>query len=137
MDSSPGTRSFIADCRRLLDRCAAQAAKGDPVETRASLELIFRLLHHIDECHDDVVFFADEGGAWQVGADWAKVFPAWFRCLSQSAEPEEFARLVVEMVDEFEGHDRERHIAAARKLGTAAQRRALDVVVQIKKERRR
>src|SRR5262249_24272214 len=38
----------------------------------------------IDEGHDDIVFFADEGGSWQVGIYWRKVFPPWFRCLSNS-----------------------------------------------------
>jgi hypothetical protein len=137
MDTSPGTRSFIADCRRLLDRCVAEAVKGDRAETRASFETIFGLLRHVDECHDDVVFFADEGGAWEVGVDWAKVFSAWFGCLSRTAEPEEFARLVIEVVDELEHHDRDRHITAAKRLATALQRRALEKVAQLKKRRRR
>jgi hypothetical protein len=58
----------------LLDRCVAEAAKGVPAETRASLESIFNLLRQIDESRDAVVFFAYEDGSWQVGVDWAKVF---------------------------------------------------------------
>lgn len=27
----------------------------------------------------DVIFFADEGGSWQVGVDWERVLPPWFR----------------------------------------------------------
>lgn len=137
MDSSPGTRSFIADCRRLLDRCIAETGKAEPAETRASFEILFALLRHIDQGHDDVVFFADEGGSWQVGVDWTKVFSAWFRCLSRTAAPEDFAQLVVDVVDDFERHDRSRHIATARKLGTAAQRRALEGVAGTKGKRRR
>ena len=82
MDKSAGTRAFIADCKRLLDRCVARASKGDAAETREAIELILGVLRHIDECHDDVVFFADEAGAWQVGATWARVFQ---RCFSVSA----------------------------------------------------
>jgi hypothetical protein len=26
----------------------------------------------------DVIFFADEGGSWQVGVDWERVLPPWF-----------------------------------------------------------
>ena len=39
-----------------------------------------------------MVFFADEGGSWQVGVDWKSVLPADFRCLAETAGPEEFAR---------------------------------------------
>ncbi|HEX8706345.1 MAG TPA: hypothetical protein VF815_46350 [Myxococcaceae bacterium] len=130
METSAGTRAFIADCRRLLDRCVAAAAQGEPAEPRASFELIFALLRYIDECHDDVIFFADEGGSWQVGVDWAKVFPAWFRVLSLTAAPEEFAQAVLKAVDDFAGFDRDTHFATARKLGTADQRRALDSAVK-------
>ena len=125
MDKSTGTRAFIADCNRLLARCVAQAPKGDAAEIREAIELILGVLRRVDECHDDVVFFADEGGAWQVGVDWATVLPAWFTCLSRTTEPEQYARRVMEVVDEFDMHDRREHLAAARRIGTPSQRRAL------------
>jgi hypothetical protein len=125
-ETSTGTRAFIADCRRLLDRCMAHAAKGAPAETRAAFETVFALLQDIDEGHDDIVFFADEGGSWEVGVDWKTVFPAWFRCLSRSADPEVFASAVVATVDALEHSSRNTHFVAARKIGTAAQRKALD-----------
>ena len=74
MEASTGTRAFIAECRRQLDRCVAQASKGEAAETREAFDVIFALLRHIDEGNDDDVFFADEGGSWQVGVDWPKVF---------------------------------------------------------------
>ena len=125
MDKSMGTRGFIADCTRLLDRCVAQASKGDAAETREAIEIILGLLRYIDECHDDIIFFADEGGTWQVGVDWEKVLPAWFACLSRATEPDEYARRVVEVVDEFDKHDREKQLSAARRIGTPSQRKAL------------
>ena len=125
MDTSAGTRTFIADCNRLLARCVAQAPKANAVAVREAIELILDLLRHIDEGHDDVVFFADEGGAWQVGVDWATVLPAWLGCLSRTTEPDEYARRVVEVVDEFDKYDRRKHLAAARRLATASQRKAL------------
>ncbi len=128
MDTSTGTRAFIADCNRLLDRCVNQAPKGNAVEIRAAIELLLGLLRYIDECHDDVIFFADEGGSWQVGVDWARVLPALLLCLSRTTEPDEYARRVVEVVDEFDGHGRGKHLAAARRLGTSAQRKALRMV---------
>ena len=39
------------------------------------MDILFGLLNHIDKGNDSVVFFADEGGSWQVGVDWAKVLP--------------------------------------------------------------
>jgi hypothetical protein len=137
METSAGTRSFIADCRRLLDRCVAGSSKGDPAEARAGFETIFELLRYIDECHDDVVFFADEAGAWQVGVVWAAVFPAWFHCLSRTAEPGEFAQAVVKAVDGFEFFARDKHFATAKKWGTAAQCHALDEAVKAAQGRRR
>ncbi len=57
-----------------------------------------------------IVFFADEAGSWQVGVDWREVLPAWFKCLRQTAEPEEYARSVVGIVR----YDRERYLQKAR-----------------------
>jgi hypothetical protein len=107
----------------------AHATKGAPADTRDAFDTIFALLRYIDDGHDDIVFFADEGGSWQIGVDWRKVFPAWFRCVARSTGAEDFASTVVATVDAFEVHARETFFAAARKIASAAQRRALDVCV--------
>jgi len=117
MDKSAGTRSFTADFSRLLDLCVAAFGEqrssrrphvaGDPVA----------LHRYIDECNDDVVFFADEAGAWQIGVDWRTALPAWFRCLAKTAEPAEYARLVCKAIGEFDPHARVQHLAAARQAG--------------------
>ena len=124
-EKSGGTRAWIAECRRLLDRCVAEAAKGKPAETRDAIETIFGLLRHIDECLDDVIFFADEAGSWQVGVDWRKVLPAWFVCLSRTTDPAEYAGRVIEIVSEFVNYDRDKHLAVARRKASPAQRKAL------------
>src|SRR5438093_5397812 len=62
--------------------------KSNPTEVRQAMDILFGLLNHIDKGDDDVIFFADEGGSWQVGVDWAKVLPVWFKVLSATAEPE-------------------------------------------------
>jgi hypothetical protein len=136
METSTGTRAFIADCRRLLDRCVAESAKDNLASTREAFDTLFALLRYIDEGHDDVVFFADEGGSWQVGVDSRKMFPAWFRCVARTAEPADFAQAVVETVDGLEYHDRDRLFAAARRLGSAAQRGALDARIAATVRRR-
>jgi hypothetical protein len=74
---------------------------------------------------EDVIFFADEGGAWQVGVDWDTVLTAWFVCLAATAQPDEYAREVVRVVDEFEHHAREGHLKKARAAATPAQRKAI------------
>lgn len=122
---SGGTRAWIAECGRLLDRCVQATGKGQPTETCEAFEIIFALLRHIDEGNDDVIFFADEGGAWQVGVDWQKVLPAWFKCLSAMADPEEYARRVVDVVDRFVKYDRDTHLTTASRKASAAQRKAL------------
>jgi len=124
LETSTGTRAWIAECRRLLGRCI-EANKVPRAEVRDALERILGLLRHIDEGHDDIVFFADEGGSWQVGVDWAKVFPCWFTCLAATAPPEDYARHVLAAVDEFERFHRDKHLATARRIATPEQRKAL------------
>ena len=64
---SAGTTAWIAEYLRLLDRCVISAKESNPAEVRAAMDILFDLLDYIDECHDDVIFFTDEGGSWQVG----------------------------------------------------------------------
>jgi hypothetical protein len=87
------------------------------------------LLRHIDECLDDVIFFADEGGSWQVGVDWQRVLPAWFRCLSATSQPLEYATQVITVVDDFGHHARDKHMSSAKRVATPAQRKALSALM--------
>jgi hypothetical protein len=125
MNTSTGTRAFIAECERQVDRCVVESALGEPAETRAAFDTLFALLQHIDEAHDDIVFFADEGGVWQFGFDFRKVFKAWFICLSRCAEPEDFARSVIASVDALVRESRGTYLAAAKKIATPSQVKAL------------
>jgi len=122
---SKGTRAWIAEFERLIGRCVVQARKDKGSETLEAFEICFSLLRHIDESLDDVLFFADEGGSWQVGVDWAKVLPPWYECLSPVTSPDEYARRVVDVIDKFTGSGREKHIAAAKRAATREQRKAL------------
>lgn len=120
-----GTQAWIAECRRLLGRCVIAAKKSDPAEAREAMETIFGLLRHIDECLDDVVFFADEGCSWQIGVDWKTVLPSWFACLSATTDAVEYARRVIEVVDEFVKYDREMFLVVACRKASSAQRKTL------------
>jgi len=62
-EQSMGTDAFIAEFDRLVARCVREADTGPQPVVREAFELLFGLLRHIDEGHDDVIFFADEGSS--------------------------------------------------------------------------
>lgn len=62
MEKSRGTTGWIAEWRRLLDRCVEQAKTADAGEVCQAFGIIFGLLDRIDECREDFIFFADEAG---------------------------------------------------------------------------
>ena len=134
-EQSGGTSAWMAKCRRLLDSCVAAAAKEKSAETCEAFETIFALLRQINRDPDNIIFFADEGGVWQIGVDWRKVLPAWFSCLGATVGPEEYARRVVDEVDEFEEHNRDHYLTQAARRGSAAQRGALAMRTTWKKTR--
>jgi len=122
---SAGTSAWIAGYLRLLDRCVMNAKKSNPAEVREAIDILFALLDHIDKGHDDVIFFADEGGSWQVGVDWAKVLPVWFKVLSATAEPEEYAKRITALLSCHYDYGRDKMLAIARRTATTYQRKAL------------
>lgn len=136
MEKSEGTEEWIAECERLLGDVLGFVLDGEPNEGRQAFELIFALLKRIDEGEDDVVFFADEGGIWQVGVDWPKVLPAYFRCLSATAAPEEYAQIVNTIIKDFARHDAPKYMSRARGAATREQKAALARVAGAQKARR-
>ena len=125
-EMSKGTRAWITDCNRLLESCISAVPKGDIKQASAAFEILFNLLSEIDRDPDAIVFFADEGGSWQVGCDWRKILPAWFKCLSSIASPDAYAEKVVHIIDGFVRYDRDRFLTSARRATTAEQRKALN-----------
>ena len=125
IQNSRGTQAWIADCKRLLDRLVAMSLKNGSPDIAAAFDLIFELLERIDEGNDDIVFFADVGGSRQVYVNWEKVFPGYFKSLTLAAEPGYYAERVVELVDLYQKRDREKYLATARRVATAAQKKAL------------
>lgn len=124
MQQSSGTEAFIAEMDRLLALCVRAARKAPERSMREAFELLFDLIRHVDEAHDDVVFFADEGGSWQFGVNWRSTLEAYFRCLAGEAPPEEYARMVDRAIRDFEDFQRPRHLAAARQTASKKQRAA-------------
>jgi len=122
---SAGTNAWIAEYRRLLHGCVINAKKSNPAEVRQAMDILFGLLNHIDKGHDDVIFFADEGGSWQVGVDWPKVLPVWFKVLSATAEPEEYAERITALLSSHYSYGCDKMLAIARRTATIYQRKAL------------
>lgn len=137
MEQSTGTTAWIAECRRLLTRCVTEQKKGDPAEVRQAFDIIFGLLDHVDDCLDDVIFFADEGGSWQVGVEWEKVLPSWFKVLSATATPVEYAECIIAVLDHHYDYGRDKMLTIAHKTATPDQRKALTEVVEKQKSPRR
>jgi hypothetical protein len=127
---SAGTSGWIAQYLRLLDRCVMNAKKSNPTEVREAMDILFGLLDHIDKGNDDVIFFADEGGSWQVGVDWAKVLPVWFKVLSATAEPQEYAERITAFLSCHYSYGRDKMLAIAGRTATTHQRTALAEVAR-------
>lgn len=112
-EQSRGTDAFVAEFDRLMRRCVGAPGVGIEPEARDGLgnglrdcfELLFALLRHIDEGHDDVLFFADDGSSLDVGVNWRMVLPAYFECVAETdaASPEEFSRVVGEVMHTLRG----------------------------------
>ena len=131
--NSAGTSAWIAEHLRLLDRCVINAKKSNRAEVREAMDILFGLLNHIDKGDDDVIFFADEGGSWQVGVDWAKVLPVWFKVLSATAEPKEYAERITALLSCHYRYGRDKMLEIARRTAMTDQRKALrDVAASIK-----
>jgi len=128
METSRGTCAWIAECGRLLHRCVSSTDLPKPL-IRKALERIFGLLRRIDACQENIIFFADEAGSWQVGVDWDSVFPCWFACLAETATPDEYAREVVSVVREFQAYRRDQHFTEAQRLAMPEQRLALEATL--------
>ena len=124
-DVSAGTKNWLRTCERLLTRCAKEAQRETAAETLEAFELLFSLLRYIDDGHDDMIFFADEGGSWQVGVDWVKTLPAYFACLAACSEPDDYACKAEKAIRELDDYHRARLLRSAKRAGTAPQKKAL------------
>ena len=129
MDQSRGTINWIAKFRGLMRRCLEECQGGEYVQTQQAFEALFELLDEIDEGRDDIIFFADEAGSWQVGVDWEKVLPAYFLALTDAAKPKAYAQSVIKLVTEHANYDRDKHLKTALQLAKPGQRKALKALM--------
>ena len=126
-DVSQGTQAWMADYRRLLDRCVAEEKQGDPAEVREAFEVLAGLVARID-AGEEFLFFADDGGSWQFGENWEEILPAWFRATATTVDADAFVDRVRSVVA-AEGYMRSKIIAMALRAANPEQRRALDALI--------
>jgi hypothetical protein len=123
--TSKGTQAFIAEFDRLERRCI-RAAKTEPrAAVRQAFELLFDLLGKIDQCEDEILFFADEGGSWLIGVNWRAVLPAYFRCVAETVGAAEYVQVVEQVITKYCNYERPLCLKAAVRVATAAQKAAL------------
>lgn len=122
---SRGTERWIAECQRLFKRCVKEAAGLELAQLHQALKALMDLLREVDGGSIEIVFWADEGGSYEVHVEWEKVLPLWFRCLASTSTPEEYAREVMKALKDFFVHDRSSCRKKALSLATPAQRAAL------------
>ena len=125
MEKSRGTETFIAEHSRLIDACLKADRAGEMEIVREGLRLLIDLMVRVDRCEEDIVFFADEAGSWQVGVAWKKVLPVWFRSLAPGADPYDWAEDVIDALNAFAGPDLDALLEAARDVASPEQREAL------------
>ena len=129
-EKSRGTETFIAEHARLVEACLRVEQAGEFATACEGLSLLIDLMREIDRFERDIVFFADEAGSWQVGVLWDRVLPAWFRSLSATTEPHDWAESVVDALNDFGGYETAKILDIAREIATPEQRKALAVVEQ-------
>ena len=113
MEISEDTEGFIIEFNDLTGKCV-HATENEPRHPGCkAFELLLGLLRRIDK-GDDVTYFADEGGSYQVGVNWCVALPPYFQCLATTA-PEDFAREVDRDIKDFAEYERPRHLIAARR----------------------
>lgn len=125
MEKSEGTELWIRQCNQLFDKCVELSRQGHYAEVHTAMDLLFELLAQLDTGDNEIIFFADEAGAWQVGIDDEQVLPAYFTSLAAIAEPQEYAARVAEVIEERSSYASGKFLKAARKAANAAQRKAL------------
>jgi hypothetical protein len=127
-EKSPGTLRFIDEFDRIEKLCLKGERQTPPAELRAALELLFDLLEQIDNGRP-IVFFADEAGAWQVGADDKALMLLYIRALSKTADAATYLPCIEAALKKLGlTHDRKAYIEAARLAATDEQRKGLGVM---------
>lgn len=124
MEQSSGTKTWIKECERLFNQCISKSKQYPADDIQQAMETLFKLLNALDE-GEEIVFFADEGGSWQVYLEWKKVLSTYFQCLSTTSKADDYAKKAIAVINDFVHYDKKKFITLARKNTTAEQRKSL------------
>jgi hypothetical protein len=113
----------------LLDRCVDEIDSTEPASLREAFDLMFRLLDEIDECRDDIIFFADDGSSDEVADDWNVVLPCYFKILAKTVKPKEYVETVIPLIKKRSAYNFDTQIQSALKAANPAQKKALKAAV--------
>jgi hypothetical protein len=92
--------------------------------------LLLSLLQEIDNDCDSIIFFADEGGSWQVWSSWEALIPPYCQALSAIAKPKEYAEKIFNLIKHNDVHQPEKRLEQALLIGSAAQKKALKLLIK-------
>ena len=101
-DQSPGTERFVAQFGELIRDCTDQRASVSPRDTIAAIKKLLDLMRRIDGTAEEVVFFTDEAGLWQLGVKWSTLLPVYFRCLGEALSLNDYATRIEGFFRDFE-----------------------------------
>lgn len=134
-DISEGTEAWMDEALLFFERATAASAAGSHREARAVFELLWDLFDRIDRV-EDIIFFGDEHGSWQVPMDYREVLPAYFASLAATATPDVFGPRVVETIERHDRGQGDKGLAEARALNLSTEHReALERAIAQEDER--
>ncbi|MBT3220317.1 MAG: hypothetical protein HN348_14615 [Proteobacteria bacterium] len=134
---SDGTETWIDEALLFFERATAASRVGSHREAREVFELLWDLFDRIDAI-ENIVFFADEHGSWQVWVDYRKVLPAYFASLAATIDGATFGPRVMEIIERHDRGQRNEGIAEARAaVVSEEQQQALDNAIDSERQRRR
>jgi hypothetical protein len=93
--------------------------------TLDTFDMLFELLKYIEDGSSEIIFYADEGGVWQMGVEWNKVFPAYLKCLAAHTDPVDYAHRSTSLIEDYGGWQIEKFFEIAKGCASPEQKNAL------------
>jgi hypothetical protein len=130
MDKSRGTINWIDEFQSMMERCITESSTTDPAAVIESFDLLIDLLKDIDDGGDNIIFFADEGGAWDVWSSWEELIPPYCQALSTIDKPKEYAQSIFDLIKYNHVYKPEEKLQQVLQISNAAQKKALKLLMK-------
>lgn len=130
MDKSRGTINWIDEFQSMMERCITESSTADPAAVIESFDLLIDLLEEIDDGGDNIIFFADEGGAWDVWSSWEELIQPYCQALSGITKPQEYAEKIFNLIKYNGVHKPDEQLQQALKISNPAQKKALKLLMK-------